>query len=490
MPRKELEDVRYVTGNLHRLYNRRFFNKEDFIEDYSLDHKNEIVIISPLYNAKKYVEKCISSVASQLYNNYTHYIIDDLSTDNTADVVIKAIKNLPINIRDKFIFIKNTEKRNAVGNQVETIKKLHGDPIIALLDGDDRLKNDPDIFNYINREYNRGIKFTYGSFFSMADRVESIAQPYPHHVHKNKSYRNHKFNWGLPYTHLRTFKKSVFDKVDKSVFKDPNGNYWAAGGDNSMFYPLIEQCEENEIRAVQRILVMYNDMSPLNDFRVNAKEQNNNRDMIVNNNKKEEEVIVNKPTKAYIMRMPKNTISVEYAKQAAESCERIGLPYDYYDSYDHVTPNELWGGNNKYGITFYDSNMHPGAASATAGHFDLWEKIRDNKETAIILEHDAIMLHPINISIPDGMIVNLGYKLKNPDQYDHISAGAPKNIVDIASQCGAHAYAITSKTAGMLLEELKDVGALMAIDNFYFSREDKKQSSIPIGMVNPIGAIA
>ena len=38
----------------------------------------------------------------------------------------------------------------------------------------------------------------------------------------------------------------------------------------SMFYPLIEQCEPNEIKCIQRILVNYNDVNPLNDYKIKA----------------------------------------------------------------------------------------------------------------------------------------------------------------------------------------------------------------------------
>ena len=61
--------------------------------------------------------------------------------------------------------------------------------------------------------------------------------------------------------------------VDESNFKDENGKYYKAGGDNALFYPLIEKCEENEIRAIQRVLYIYNDLNPLNDYKVNKEEQ-------------------------------------------------------------------------------------------------------------------------------------------------------------------------------------------------------------------------
>jgi 2-polyprenyl-3-methyl-5-hydroxy-6-metoxy-1,4-benzoquinol methylase/glycosyltransferase involved in cell wall biosynthesis len=482
----EKRKVRELTANLHRLYKRRFYNTEEILEDYSHLDKRKIAVVSPVYNAERYIAAHIASVAAQNYENYHHYIIDDLSTDRTVQVAMSVIESLPKRIRSRFTIVRNKDKRYAVGNQVETISSLEGNPIVALLDGDDFLANDPDVFNFINKQYSNGARFTYGSCHSLADKIDLIAQPYPESVHAAKSYRKHMFNWGMPYTHLRTFEKSLFDAVDKSAFRDPKGGYWKAGGDNSLFYPLIELCTKDQIRAVQRVLVVYNDLNPLNDYKVNKEEQNKTREAIVASQFSSEGSV---PSKAYIIMMPKDKTSVEYAKTAAESCDRVGLKWEYFEAFDHKTPDELWS-KNDYGIKSYDKKMHPGAASATASHFALWRKIRDSKETAIVLEHDAVMLQPVNVKIPSGSIVNLGYKLRDPSMYDHESAGEPVDIVRIKSHLGAHAYAIDHKTAESLLEELKSVGANNAIDNFYFSRETSKFSSVPISIVDPIAALA
>jgi hypothetical protein len=80
----------------------------------------------------------------------------------------------------------------------------------------------------------------------------------------------------MPYTHLRTFKKSLYNKINKSLLKNKDGNYWSAGGDNALFYALIEQCEPNEIKCIQRILYVYNDKNPLADRFTNPQLQNKN----------------------------------------------------------------------------------------------------------------------------------------------------------------------------------------------------------------------
>lgn len=294
LPIEETRTHRYNIGNINHLYKKKMINNEEYFEDYSHIFKNTIVVVSPVYNAESYIKDHILSVASQNYYNYVHIIVDDISTDNTYNTAKETIENLPKELQEHFQLVSATTKNYAVGNQVEVLNniildcmdtELLKETIVVLLDGDDTLVNDPDVFNYINRLHIQGAKFTYGSCYSVADKINLIAQPYPLEVIKNKTFRQHKFNWGIPYTHLRTFRLDLYNQVDQTVFKDTNGEYWKCGGDNATFYPLIELCQPNEIQCVQRVLVNYNDINPLNDYKVNSEEQNTNAKKIIEGKK-------------------------------------------------------------------------------------------------------------------------------------------------------------------------------------------------------------
>jgi GR25 family glycosyltransferase involved in LPS biosynthesis len=136
--------------------------------------------------------------------------------------------------------------------------------------------------------------------------------------------------------------------------------------------------------------------------------------------------------------------------------------------------------------------MGSSEASISASHFKIWEKIKNNKETAIILEHDAVIFYPINIDIPDNMIVNLGYKVENLSDYDYKQAGSPKQILRVKWHSGAHAYCINHVTADLLLNELREKGIGLPIDGFFFLRwqSDIFKSNVPIAILDPISAVA
>jgi hypothetical protein len=170
----------------------------------------------------------------------------------------------------------------AVANQVAVIRSIQ-DPesIVMVLDGDDSLVNDNTIFNYYNSVYDGSTEFTYGSCWSMVDNIPLISQPYPESVKMAKTYRSHHFNWIMPYTHLRTFKKSLLDDIDDSVFQDETGKWYGAGGDGSVFYALIESADPNKVKCLQEIVYNYNDTNPLNDYKINGDEQTRNARKIV-----------------------------------------------------------------------------------------------------------------------------------------------------------------------------------------------------------------
>lgn len=201
-----------------------------------------------------------------------------------------------------------------------------------------------------------------------------------------------------------------------------------------------------------------------------------------------------KPTKAYILKI--NTpISNEYAATAAKSCEDVGLDWEYFNGFQNMTGRMAF---EKTGIKnlpvepyrfIENPNASQKAMCCTAGHFSIWKTIAQGPdEAAVILEHDAIMLQPINIDIPENRIVVLGYKVTDPKRYNHRAAGEPKELIDINGHEGAHAYAMTRNTAKFLIDEIEQKGTRSAVDNDYFIR-CQRRTSVPLSIMSPTPAI-
>lgn len=280
LPVNDYRRVTHINSRVREVFGKRFSNTEDI--PVLKQKENKIVVITPVYNSVKYIENCILSVAQQDYDNYEMHIINDCSTDNTARIVENTITRLPVRIQEKFYSVANTYNKGAVCNQIETLRRAcePGD-IVMLLDGDDWLVNNPNIFHKYNNMYIAGAEYTYGSCWSLVDNIPLIAQPYPPEVKANKSYRNYKFNWNMPYPHLRTFKSDLALGLDESLFKDEAGKWFMAGGDNATFYNIIERANPDNIICVPDIVYNYNDLNPLNDYKVNGSEQNETASKII-----------------------------------------------------------------------------------------------------------------------------------------------------------------------------------------------------------------
>lgn len=287
LPAEDYRVAKIINQKVNRVFGR-VNNMPNYREYISFGKQRGILIVSPFYNCENYISNCILSVAQQDYENYVHVLIDDCSTDNSFEVAKRTIDSLPPEVRSKFSLQKNLTNRGAVYNQITAID-IHGedDDIVMLLDGDDWLVNNNTLFHLYNDYYNYGAEFTYGSCWSLVDNIPLVAQDYPESVKQNRSYREHKFNWNMPYTHLRTFKKSLINDIDQSEFKDENGEWYRAGGDGSVFYSLIERANPENIIALKEIVYAYNDVNPLNDYKINGDEQNRNAAKILSKTKKE-----------------------------------------------------------------------------------------------------------------------------------------------------------------------------------------------------------
>jgi glycosyltransferase involved in cell wall biosynthesis len=87
-------------------------------------------IILPNYNSEKYIKRCIDSVLNQTYKNFELIIIDDMSTDNSPDIIREYCSDTRVK------FIELSQKRYNGGTRNVGIDLASGDYIL-FLDCDD-----------------------------------------------------------------------------------------------------------------------------------------------------------------------------------------------------------------------------------------------------------------------------------------------------------------------------------------------------------------
>lgn len=204
-----------------------------------------------------------------------------------------------------------------------------------------------------------------------------------------------------------------------------------------------------------------------------------------------------KVSKAFILRTSDER-SIEYSQACSESCDKVGLKWEYVEGINF--DKDVKGAGNDKDILYKlasekldvrfpkQPNMHGAAAAATVGHFHIWQRIVNEDICAIILEHDALMLHNVDLDIPDMKLVCLGYKVTDPENYDHQKAGSPQKIEERVKHGGAHAYAITPNTAIHLLDKIREARRISYIDNQYFLSRGQR-GDCTLGIVDPIASL-
>ena len=119
--------------------------RKNEVEDYFMNELISIVI--PIYNVEKYLEKCLSTVVNQTYENLEIILVDDGSVDNSGKICDKYKEK---DLRIKVIHKENgglSDARN-VGIKVATGK------YIAFLDADDyvALNMYEKLYNIVKKE--------------------------------------------------------------------------------------------------------------------------------------------------------------------------------------------------------------------------------------------------------------------------------------------------------------------------------------------------
>ncbi len=234
------------------------------------EHK-PFVIVVPSFNNSEWVEKNLSSIFAQKYDNYRVIYIDDASTDDTFDKSQNYVAWSGMSHRIEVIH--NEANKGGCENIFRALHSCSDEEIAIILDGDDWFAHDR-VLQRLNEVYAcPEVWMTYGSYIeypSYGYTVANFAQPLPQKVIENNAVREYtRKHWCL--SHLRTFYASLFKKVNLDDLQW-DGNYYDAAYDLGFMIPMAEMAGSHA-KYVKEILYIYNRATPLNDNKVRAKRQ-------------------------------------------------------------------------------------------------------------------------------------------------------------------------------------------------------------------------
>jgi glycosyltransferase involved in cell wall biosynthesis len=205
-----------------------------------------------VWNAEKYIKNCIRTLKSQQDTNFKVYIIDDVSTDTSVDVIKSLIQE-----DERFNLIINEEKKFKLKNLDELITTFDDEDIVIELDGDDFLLNS-NIVGDIRKVYSdKKVWLTNGSFMYTNGDSGFSQKCNPNTVRKD----------AFRFSHLRTWKSFLWKAIPKNYLKDDNGEYFKSAADVAYTFSLLELAGEENYRFLPELYYVYNAESPYNDHK-------------------------------------------------------------------------------------------------------------------------------------------------------------------------------------------------------------------------------
>lgn len=215
----------------------------------------KFVVITPVYNAEDYIGPCLNSTLSQNYDNFKIVVIDDCSTDSTW-AKINEMED------PRLIRISNIQRKGALHNIYDAIRDFADeDAVIITVDGDDRLAHE-NVFLKLDQIYsNTDTLITYGSYLPDSGSYAKFGE-------KISDVRTYRKSGLWQATHLRTFKKKLWDKINPDDFKDQAGNFYQVSWDNCFLFSLLEMAGNQRTTFIEEALYLYNDLNSLNDMKL------------------------------------------------------------------------------------------------------------------------------------------------------------------------------------------------------------------------------
>lgn len=196
---------------------------------------NNFIFLCVSYNAESTILQTLKSFLSQSYRHYSIIIVDDMSTDNTIEVV-NEYKRKNIEENDIFV-IQNKEKKWLLNNMLLGVKECSDDDIICLVDCDDWLTEN-DCLYALNEVYssNEQIdaawtahRWGYTST-NISNYLPEGADPY-------------KYEWVS--SHLKTFRKKVLNGVSDTNFRNRDNVYFKRACDQALYLPVLKNSRKS-----------------------------------------------------------------------------------------------------------------------------------------------------------------------------------------------------------------------------------------------------
>lgn len=206
-------------------------------------------IITKVWNAEEWIGRCIESVIRQNCENWTMSIVDDNSEDSTWDQILSYAGH-----HEKIQALRHKHRDGGMKSIIDAVR-LSGEgaeDVMVWLDGDDWLY-DQDVLDVLCDYYNKGAWVTHGTFLRRSTGQIQLTPDYFDIAQIRKA------PWMC--SHLKTFKRKLFEKIKDEDLRDPQGQYYTMANDVAVMMPVCEMAGPGRVFHIEKPLYVYNDLT-------------------------------------------------------------------------------------------------------------------------------------------------------------------------------------------------------------------------------------
>lgn len=172
---------------------------------------------------------------------------------------------------------------------------------------------------------------------------------------------------------------------------------------------------------------------------------------------------------AYIIHLPKNAQSKKFAKECADSCVEVSMPFKMWEAFDGTggdvkIPKHLQKTDWLKWIKNTNITLSKGEVAVFLSHFSLWAHCAELDQPIVILEHDAIMLDVFKQHPAFNSIIFLGCKEQAENNFKWGPTPIQLNYEGLRCICRAHAYSIDPFIARRLIGNVIETGITKSVD--------------------------
>jgi glycosyltransferase involved in cell wall biosynthesis len=219
---------------------------------------NRFIIITPAYNVSNWISLNLEITKHQSYKNFLHVVVNDKSTDGTLEEIQK-------HQHENLLVLSTPEGRGRSQGDtylyaieyLEANNLINDEDVIVEVDADDWLSS-TFVLYYLDQAYkNKDVWMTYGQYVKYP--TGEVGGHYQSEIWDQVDAANTHRQAPFPYSHLKTYKYWLLNKIDRNDLIDPRTNkVFASAWDHVLCLPMVEMAGKAHIQICRDILYVLN----------------------------------------------------------------------------------------------------------------------------------------------------------------------------------------------------------------------------------------